>query len=210
MRRLIKLAAIIFGVLIAIVAGFIWYGLQTVRMFPEIEVVTESIGPGSDELAGHIDNIVSYGIRNPGTDGDAKTRSYILEKFSEYGLETKEPDTFGIKMYHPKTWRLSLNNSSNGQKSEVPCAYMPFSGSTGPQGVTAPVVYVADEESLKGLDLRGKIAAYEMKFRPKGLKTYSKILLMFTPCYPVRSTNTIWFSASTIPILTGRYRMRPA
>ena len=202
MRHLIKVAVMIFGILILVMAGFIWFGLHRVKMFPEIEVATESIGAVADELSGHIDKIVSYGIRNPGTDGDVKTRSYILEKFSEFGLETKDPDTFGIKMYHPETWSLSLNESSNGQKDQVPCGYMPFSASTGPRGVTAPMVYVANGENLKDLDLSGKIAAYEMKFTPKGLKTYSKILFMYDP------ENTLESSSRVVrPALEFEYRM---
>ena len=181
MKRLIKFLSILVGVLVIAAAGFIWFGLHKMKMFPEIDMAVETTGADTGELVGHIDRIVSFGMRNPGTEGDLNTRKYILERFAEYGLETQKPDSFAIKMFEPRSWQLSLKDAGSGKFITVPCAYMPFSASTESSGLTAPLIYVADEENIKDLDLKGKIAAYEMQFRPKGLKTYSKILYMYDP-----------------------------
>jgi hypothetical protein len=94
-------------------------------------------------------------------------------------------------MYHPKAWGLSLSEASSGTSQTVPAFYMPFSSNTDSDGVNGPLVYMADEESMEGLDLSGKIAAYEMKFKPKGLKTYSKILYMYDPDKTLESSSRV-------------------
>jgi len=179
--RILKTFAIVVGVFVLLAAIGVYYGLRTFKNYPEIDIAVEKIAADSKELSGHIEKIVSFGVRNPGTEGDLKARDYILRMFSEYGLKTREPDAYDIKMYHPERWSLTIVDPSGGTALTVPTAYMPFSAQTGSDGVRGPLVYVSDEKSLEKLDLSGKIAVYEMQFKPKGLKTYSKILYMYDP-----------------------------
>ena len=179
--RILKAAAIVVCALVLLLAAGVYYALKTFKNFPEYAILTESIASDSTELSAHIEKIVSFGMRNPGTEGDVKTRQYILEKFSEYGLQSRRQDEFNIKMYHPTSWSMSLSHPSANKPFDVPVFYMPFTAATDPKGITAPLIYVGDGEKIKDLDLSGKIAVYEMKFRPKGLKTYSKILYMYDP-----------------------------
>ncbi|MCP4632420.1 MAG: hypothetical protein GY855_05800, partial [candidate division Zixibacteria bacterium] len=181
MKRVIKAIGLIIVVVVAIGAIGLYIGLRKFKNFSEVAVKQEHIASDSKELLNHIKKIVSFGVRNPGTEGDVKTREYILKKFGEYGLQNMKQDEFGIKMYHPKSWSLSLTDPSDGQTVEIPSGYMPFSEATSSQGVTAPLVYVADGKLLDELDLKGTIAVYEMPFKPKGLKTFSKILYMYDP-----------------------------
>lgn len=189
--RLLKLIAIIFGSLILLTAIGIYYGLSKFKNFPEYEITVENINSDYRELTDHIEKIVSFGLRNPGTAGDKKTRDYILTKFSEYGLEAHDPDTFDMKIYHPKSWSLSLTNPANNTTLDVPTFYMPFTASTDSSGLTAPIIYIGDGKDLKDLDLTGKIAVYEMQFKPKGLKTYAKILYMYDPDKTLDSSSKV-------------------
>ena len=105
--RILKIIAIVFSSLILLIAIGVYYGLSKFKNFPEYDITVETIKSDTLELTNHIEKIVSFGVRNPGTEGDKKARNYILKKFFEYGLETRDPDTFDMKMYHPKSWSLS-------------------------------------------------------------------------------------------------------
>jgi len=202
MRRLIKTITLFLVVLVAVVAGVLLYGLYKFKYFPDIDIVTETISTDAEQLIQHIEKIVSFGVRNPGTQGDEKARAYIMQKFSEYGLKPAAPDRFEIKMYHPESWSLSLIDSSSEKTVEIPCSYIPFCASTEARGIRAPLAYVGLGDNLKDQDLSGKIGVYEMKFRPKGLKTYSKILYMYDP------EDTLESSARVVrPTLEFEYKM---
>lgn len=179
--RILKIVLIIIGSLILLLAVGIYYGLSKFKNFSEYDVTVETVSSETRVFTDHIQKIVSFGLRNPGSEGERKTRDYILSKFSEYGLEAREPDRFDIKTYHPESWHLSLNNPASGVSVDIPTFYMPFTAATDSDGLTAQIVYVGNGEKLEELDLSGKIAVYEMKFKPKGLKLYSRILYMYDP-----------------------------
>jgi hypothetical protein len=189
--KILKAIGIIFVSVALLIAVGVYLGLNKLKNFPEYDVTVETIQSDTRELSNHIEKIVSFGVRNPGTEGEKKTRDYILKKFSEYGLEASDPDTFKIKMYHPTSWSLSLSNPADGTSLDVPTFYMPFTASTDSEGLTAPLVYVGNGENLKDLNLAGKIAVYEMQFKPKGLKTYSKILYMYDPDKTLDSSSKV-------------------
>jgi len=181
MKRFFKIFALVVVIIILVLAGAIGYGLYKFRYFPEMEMAVERVGAHTGEMTGHIREIVSFGPRNPGTPGEARTRDYILQKFQEYGLRTEGQDSFEVKMYHPRSWSLVLTDFEHREKIQIPCFYMAFSAPTGKKALTAPLVYVGDGKDLKDLDLRGKIVAYDLKFKPKGLKTYSRVLFFHDP-----------------------------
>ena len=181
MKRFFKIFGLLLVILILGIAVAVFYGLHKFKNFPDVKVATEAIDATADELSGHIETIVSFGLRNPGTPGDRATQTYILQKFSDYGLKSATRDPFEIPMFHPKSWRLSLGDNGGSETITIPCSYIPFSASTDEKGITAPLVYVGPGENIDELDLKGKIGVYEMKFKPKGLKTYSKILFMYDP-----------------------------
>lgn len=202
MMRFIKTVALVIVIIIVVLAGAIGYGLFKFKYFPEMDMAVEKISSDSKEMSKHIEKIVSFGPRNPGTVGEAKTREYILNKFREYGLKTENQDGFEIKMYHPYSWRLDLSESGGKEKISVPCSYMPFSDSTGKKALTAPLAYVGLDEELKDRDLKGKIVAYEFRFKPKGLKTYKKMLFFYDP------DNTLASSSRVVrPALEFEYKM---
>ena len=181
MKRLLKIGAICLLMIVVVAAGVILFGLSKIKYFPDAEVPVETIEADQGIMLGHIEKIVSFGNRLPGTGGDAAARAYILQQFKDYGLQTAEPDNYDVPMYFPKNWRLSLTDAARGGTLEIPCFFMPFSASTGEAGITAPLVYVGDGKEIDGSDLTGKIAAYDMLFKPKGLKLYSKLLFMYDP-----------------------------
>ena len=181
MKRLLKIVAVCLLLMVIVVAGVILFGLSQIKYFPDVEVPVESVEIDEGTLMGHIEKIVSFGNRLPGTGGDAAARAYILQQFKDYGLQAGAPENYDVPMYFPKNWRLTLTDAAGGETLEVPCFFMPFSASSGDAGLTAPLVYVGDGKKIDAFDLTGKIAAYDMLFKPKGLKLYSKILFMYDP-----------------------------
>ncbi len=202
MMRFLKTVVRVIVIIIVVLAGAAGYGLYAFKYFPEKELAEERIASDAGELIEHIRKIVSFGPRNPGTPGEARTRDYILQKFEAYGLKTEGQDGFETKMYHPSSWRLLLSDPAGGEKVEVPCSYVPFSASTGTGGITAPLAYVGPDEDLKERDLSGRIVVYDFKFKPKGLKTYKKILFFYDP------DNTLDSSGRVLrPALEFEYEM---
>ena len=191
MKRFFKILAFLLVVLIVVLASGVYFTLNKFKNFPDFDISTETISSDSGELSRHIETIVSFGVRNPGTEGDKKVRDYILKKFSEYGLKPAPPDTFDIPMYYPGTWHFSVRDKSNGTITDIPCSYIPFSASTDQKGITAPLVYINHGENLEDLDISGKIAVYEMKFKPKGLKKYARILFMYDPDNTLESSTRV-------------------
>jgi hypothetical protein len=68
--KILKVLAICTVVLVLLSAFGIYYGLKTFKHFPEYKVATETIKSDTQELVDHIERIVSFGMRNPGTKGD--------------------------------------------------------------------------------------------------------------------------------------------
>jgi hypothetical protein len=188
--KILKILGVSIGVLALIVASGAYYTLKTFKNFSEYDVTLESIKSNSAELSGHIEKIVSFGMRNPGTEGDIKTRDYILDTFAGYNLDVREPDTFDIKMYHPSSWSFSLSDSS-GRDRDIPAFYMPFTAATESNGLTAPLVYVEDMKKLEEMDIKGRIAVYDMRFKPKPIKTYGKLLFMHDPDITIDSAQKV-------------------
>jgi hypothetical protein len=191
MKRALKYAAICLILIIALAGGLSLFGLRQIKYFPDVEVPLEDIQVDPSEIMAHIQKIVSFGNRLPGTGGDAAVRAYILQQFKEYSLQTQAPESYEVPMYFPKNWRLSLSDPPLGDTLEIPCFYMPFSASTEEGGITAPLVYVADGQKIDELDLTGKIAAYDMICKPKGLKLYAKLLFMHDPDHTLDSSGQV-------------------
>lgn len=179
--KILKVLSVCIVILVLLSLFGLYYGLKTFKYFPEYKVATETIKSDTQILVNHIEKIVSFGMRNPGTNGDIQTRDYIEKQFLAYGLSPEKQDTYPIKMYEPESWQLSLIDPGRGTIVDIPSFYMPFTAATGQGGLTAPLIYIEDMEKIRELDLTGKIAVYDMKFKPKGLKTYSKILYMYDP-----------------------------
>jgi glutaminyl-peptide cyclotransferase len=64
-----------------------------------------------DRALGHIEKIVSFGPRHPGTPGAEKTRLYIVETLGQLGLSPARHD-FTARTPHPDHKRVSMANIS--------------------------------------------------------------------------------------------------
>ena len=74
-KRIIKIFGLLLVVLIVVMTAAVFYGLHKFKNFPEVKTVTETIDATVEELAEHIERIVSFGVRNPGTAGDKITQT---------------------------------------------------------------------------------------------------------------------------------------
>ena len=76
--RILKLLGVAICILVLLIAGGVYDGLKIFKSYAAHDLIVESITEDSQELSAHIERIVSFGVRNPGTAGDLKTREYIL------------------------------------------------------------------------------------------------------------------------------------
>jgi len=97
--KILKVLSVCIVILVLLSLFGLYYGLKTFKYFPEYKVATETIKSDTQILVNHIEKIVSFGMRNPGTNGDIQTRDYIEKQFLAYGLSPEKQDTYPIKMY---------------------------------------------------------------------------------------------------------------
>lgn len=103
--------------------------------------------PSEDEIFSWIEDLweigynSEFGWRMPGTVADHKAAQYVAEKFKEFGLENVFLEPTPIPVWMPNEWRLTVRYG-NGFEEVVPSGYLPWASFTGPEGLTAQMVYV--------------------------------------------------------------------
>lgn len=131
----------------------------TAALFPEL-LVSEAV------LERWQTYMVDLGPRYTGSDGLRRWHDFLAHQLAGAGLDVQR-EPVDIDWNFHKAWSLRLE--ADGEVIELPVAsYFPYSGSTGPDGVTAPVEDVGQglitDFSLADVD--GKIAFFEVDMLP--------------------------------------------
>ena len=150
----------------------------------ELIVFYDALIPSEDKIFSHITAICKQGIRRSGYPADVWTENYIKDKFIEYGLEDvhfeKVTHTSAVlgqgepriaEQWTPINTSLTVYNES--ESITVPAFSVPYSLSTGPEGIDLPIV--ALESKRINRDAQGKIALYPLKFRYRRQRLYTRM-----------------------------------
>lgn len=145
--------------------------------------------PDSDTIYSWIETLCKTPHRRPGTPEDLKAEKWIADRFREFGLENVNLDPVEITVWEAKSWELTIAGR------QISSFYVPNTGFTGPEGVTAPLVYVGTgtAAAFDRVDVSGKIVVAEVTF-PK--LTYGVLLKTLGASYAISDPDkTISFSS---------------
>jgi len=141
---LIILALVILPVMMALLSN------------PTIKPVSQGSIPSRDRIFGYISDLYNIGERRPGSDADHKAIQYLESKLREVGCADVHMETSKFNYWEPVKWSLKVQpGTSSAWDAET--FYVPYSGPTPPEGVTADVVYLGNISAPKWQDVTGKI-----------------------------------------------------
>ena len=115
-----------------------------------------------------------------GTKNHRAFTAFLAEQLQKAGITPQRKD-FKIKLWDPKVWTLKLNG-----KTDVPVtSYRPYSGPTGPEGITGDMVYIGKMPTVDWSNVKGKIVLVDTP-APKSNKAANNGVNNSIPMYTVR------------------------
>jgi len=119
--------------------------------------------PSEGEIFGWVEDVYNFGIRRTGTEADQQAIEYLQDRLREFGFTDVRAEPFTFDYWEPVSWGLTVQPGTD-QAEQLECFYVPYSGPTGPEGVTSEVVYVGEgtEEDFARADVAGKIVLVDL------------------------------------------------
>ena len=108
-----------------------------------------------DEVLAGVEKMNSFGVRTTGSGAQRDFVSYLKNEIHEMGLPTYS-DLYSFNRWKERSSSLTIHNYGKDEEIEVSSAW-PYSGETGPLGVTAEVVEIFGKH-LNYIPAAGKIA----------------------------------------------------
>ncbi|MBX3484899.1 hypothetical protein [Phenylobacterium sp.] len=146
--------------------------------------------PSADELGRQTVEMNSLGERFTGSEAHRKHIEYLAKGLGDLGLDVRR-DTAPVTRWLARTWAGRLTPAGGAAVDLPATSYYPYSGVTGPEGVTGELVQIPlafSPESAGGRrqiaapgDLRGKVAFIEVPALPSPLTDTSKPAWGFNP-----------------------------
>ncbi len=109
-----------------------------------------------------IREIVSLGIRRPGSPEDLATEQYLADKFQEFGLSDIRFEPVEVNHWDLDESQLLLT----GTDQQVPCFSVPYTAWTSGKGIEAASAFIGNgsAEEIDAVDLAGKVAVMNLRF----------------------------------------------
>jgi hypothetical protein len=92
-------------------------------------------------MVGWIETVCAQGIRRPGYPADSWSEGWIVERFTEFGLDDVHLEPVELPRWEPRSWSLVVSGPS--ESIEIPCFPLPHSAPA-PDGVEAEIATVDD------------------------------------------------------------------
>jgi hypothetical protein len=123
---------------------------------PAIKPGSKDNIPSRDRIFGYISDIYNIGERRPGSEADHRAIQYVESKLRGFGCADVRVETSKFDYWEPVKWSLKVQpGASTAWDAET--FYVPYSGPTPPDGVTADVVYLGNISAPKWQDVKDKI-----------------------------------------------------
>ena len=147
-------------------------------------------GPDSATIYSWLEEFCETPHRRPGTAEGHCAEQWVAGKLAAFGVEHVALDPLPITTWAAKEWSLKVGDE------EVPCFYVVNSGLTGPEGTTAPLVYVGTgtQDNFARTDVAGKIVVADVPFPrfPKGV-----LMKLMRACYALSDPGNTLTAASS-------------
>jgi hypothetical protein len=118
--------------------------------------------PDEGEVFGYVSDVYNMGIRRPGWEATEQAKDYIAEHLTAFGFEEVHIEPFGFNFWRERAWGLTINPQGDAWEPET--YFVPYSGPTRAEGVTAEVVYLGEvsEEAFTTGDVDGKVVLVDL------------------------------------------------
>lgn len=152
-------AAVFVALLLAVPVLVIWSSVPGAAAQP----ASAQGPPSEDEIWGYISDVYGFGARRTGTPAALATSDYLVSRLQEFGFDDVKVESLKFDYWEPRRWKLSVDEGAGARDLE--CCFVPYSGPTGPDGVSAGVVYVGSGRPAEwaGQDLAGKVALVDLQ-----------------------------------------------
>ena len=114
------------------------------------------------DMVNWIREIVSLGVRRPGSPQNLATEQYLAERFLEFGLPDIHAEPVDVHHWEPVTTKLSFAESGR----TIPCFAVPYTAWSPAEGIEAPVALIGQgsADEMDAVDLEGRIAVMQLRF----------------------------------------------
>lgn len=181
---------------------------QLEKLTPEDSPTAKCLAkmPDTEEIYGWVKELTDMGARIPGTDAGRLAQAYVLQNFTDFGIEDAEVVESISTNWRCNDWRLTVSGR------EIPSYFMAHSLSSGKYGdfstpaggLNAEIVYVGEgkEADFKKVDVKGKIVVSDviMNDVPVGLAKFVSYLF-YDPdkTLPITSSRRNPYETSNYP-----------
>ncbi len=119
--------------------------------------------PTEEEVFGYIADLYNMGARRTGSEADQAAIRYLEGKLKEFGFADVRSEPFRFDYWVPEEWGLTVEPDGDAPW-EVESFYVPYSGPTGGEGVTAEIADVGEgtEADFAAADVSGKIVLADL------------------------------------------------
>ena len=116
--------------------------------------------PTQDQIFGYISDVYNLGERLPGSAADHKAIAYLESKLREFGYTDVRVEKTTFDYWVPTRWSITVqpDGASWGPES----FYVPYTGPTKPEGITAEIVDLGNIAAPKSLDVAGKVVLVDI------------------------------------------------
>ncbi|MHA1268961.1 MAG: hypothetical protein ACTSPY_04170 [Candidatus Helarchaeota archaeon] len=131
--------------------------------------------PDSNTIFSWIEDLCRTPHRRPGTPEGHNAEDWVAKKLSELGLNDVRKDPIPIKVWSSTNWELKIDNNL------MPSFFIVNTGFTGPQGISAPLIYVGkgSAKDFAKKNVSEKIVVAEVPFPLLPLGLAFRILKLF-------------------------------
>jgi len=133
----------------------------TITSNPSIKSPAASSLPTRDQVFGYVSDIYNLGERRPGSESDHKTIDYLEAKLREFGYADVRVEKSNFDYWEPVKWSIEVQPGTvSAWQPET--FYVPYSGPTPAEGISAEVVYLGNISSPEWQDVKGKIVLVDI------------------------------------------------
>ncbi len=120
--------------------------------------------PTNERIFSWIKDLASFPHRRPGSPEDLKAEEYLISQLKKLGIKNITKEEIPIKYWQAEKWSLKVETDSGFKP--FPCFYVPYTGFTPEQGITAEMVYVGvgRAKDFARKKVKGKIVVAEVPF----------------------------------------------
>ena len=129
---------------------------------------------GIGQMRSWYEELDDRGLRATGSKQNEAYIDVLHERLLKVGVAQVREDSVPFEMWSPSNWGIDIVSGSGAGAISV-ASYVPYSGSLPPEGVTAPLVYVAADKLTAAGSLSGKIALIDARIPPSKLKTLAAL-----------------------------------